>query len=134
MMKLYKGLIGSEIIDKYPSGYPVKNGHWGYVANFLNLEEVVSCAALFCPDFIEYDGLVYLRENVGDGVTGIPSCSSPRKNAPKLCSSSKQENQAYYNMVCLSEFFLPMDGGANHPSFDSEELLFKFAERLILLM
>ena len=117
-MQVYKGLLEPRLLSRFPSGFPEDNGFDGYVSNCVGLEGVLSCAALFSPDFIEHESSILIGGNI-DG--GDESKISTR------FGSGKDEIEKYNNLICLSEFFLH----AEDEACDDEELVVSFGRVLI---
>ncbi|MDA0120789.1 hypothetical protein [Vibrio sp. T11.5] len=116
-MKTISGLVEPSILSRFPSGFPEKIGYTGYVSNCVGLEGVLACAALFSPEFVEYDGAIFLNSNIENNV----------RNISTRFGSSKKEVEQYNNLVCLSEFFLL----AEDEACEDDELMKTFAETLI---
>lgn len=116
-MKKVNGLVSSQILSMFPSGFPEEIGYSGYVSNCVNLESVLACAAFFSPDFIEYNGAILLSSNIDNDLSKIST----------RFGVSKKEIEQYNNLLCLSEFFQQRVSG----EFEVDKLVDEFAEVII---
>jgi len=116
-MRVVEGVLKPSLLAKFPSGFPEGNGYENYVSNCVGLEGVLACAALFSPEFFDYEDMVFLSNNV----------ENDAKNISSRNGSSKKELEEYNNLVCLSEFFLQ----AEDEACENEFLMLEFGRILI---
>ncbi|WP_444882866.1 hypothetical protein [Microbulbifer sp. PSTR4-B] len=116
-MKILKGLVDASLLNKFPSGFPQESGYLNYVANCVGLEGILACAAVFSPEFVECDGMVFLSENVKGGLAQISS----------RYGSTKEQLEKFNNLTCLSDFFLL----AEDEACEDEYLMDEFGKVLI---
>ena len=95
MMKMIESIVDIKLLKKFKEDYPVPS-YFSYVAHFTNIEDIFAVAGILGPDFIEYEGGIYLKENV--------YCDE-KINLDKRFGNSKLELELYNNLFCVTGFF-----------------------------
>ena len=62
-MKFYESIIERNLIKQFPSYYDGLETYDNFVANNVDLEGLIACAALFTPSLIEYKDRIYIANN-----------------------------------------------------------------------
>lgn len=118
-MKRYSGIVQENFLQKYPEFFQESDSFQTYVSNNVNLEGVLACAAMFVPEFLEWNGRVYLKDGVPFNSELIPEVSS----VACLVGDNEIEIQKYINLFSFSDFFLL----AQSEALNIDELLMGFA-------
>jgi len=117
MNKIDKILSG-EIFEWYPNKYPFKS-FINSVANFIDINGVISVAGLLSPQFVSINNCIFLKENVEKKLKEGKHISSPYGNDLKTIERD-------HNLFNLDEFFL----FAADDACDDIRLVKKFGELL----
>lgn len=94
-MILHKSIVSNKLIGQFPSDFPTELSLTNFVANCVGLEAVIACSALFCPEIIEIDGVIYRSENNDQKVYPNDSYGTDKKTL-EMAS----------NVFPISQFFL----------------------------
>lgn len=111
-------ILSDEIFEWYPNKYPFKS-FINSVANFIDINGVISVAGLLSPQFVSYKNCIFLKENVEKKINEGSEITSPYGHDFKTI---ERDN----NLFNLDEFFLL----AADDSCDDIRLVKKFGELL----
>lgn len=124
MEKILFGYLSTDLIKKYPSGFNV-DSFFDYAANKVSIEGFLSVAGVLCPDFIEKDDYIFLREN-------YEIYKKYGSNTPY--GSDKRTVERFVNLFSLSDFFYETDDNKQTylllPNNDNTILYKEFAKIL----
>ncbi len=101
-MKIHQSIVSNELIKQFPTDFPIELSLTNFVANCVGLEAVLACSALFCPEIIEIDGVIYRSENNDQKVYPNDSYGTDKKTL-EMAS----------NVFPISQFFLMEDDKAS---------------------
>ncbi|MEX5486185.1 hypothetical protein IC611_12295 [Proteus mirabilis] len=101
-MKIHQSIVSNELIKQFPTDFPIELSLTNFVANCVGLEAVLACSALFCPEIIEIDGVIYRSENNDQKVYPNDSYGTDKKTL-EMAS----------NVFPISQFFLMEDDRAS---------------------
>ena len=111
----YKGIVSDEIFGEFSAqnGVTLIN----HAANSSSIEDTLAVAKLFCPDFIEVDGCIFVLEFYQDNIEKLKV----------QFSNDKKKIEMFVNSWALGDFFI----GAYSESIENEKIIMEFGKALV---